>query len=283
MEQVPRRIFHYMAATVWKGHVTFGLVSLPVRLHSAARAETISFNQLHRTDHSRVKQVLFCQAEDKRVERSELVKGYEYEKDRYVVIEDEDVKKILPKTAKVMEILEFVKEAEVDPIYYESSYYMAPDEAGEKPYALLFEALKKSAYVALAKITMHNREHIVILRPANQGITLHTMYYEDELRKTESFRTDASGVKDKELAMATMLIESMAGPFEPQKYHDTYRQNLRSMIDAKIAGREIVAPQEVQPTKVIDIMDALKASLAALKKPAAGEVEEVPKIRKAGS
>jgi DNA end-binding protein Ku len=272
-----------MAATVWKGHVTFGLVSLPVRLHTAARAETISFNQLHRTDHSRVKQVLFCQAEDKRVERSELVKGYEYEKDRYVVIEEEDLKKILPKTAKVMEILEFVKEAEVDPVYYESSYYMAPDEAGEKPYALLLEALKKSGYVALAKITMHNREHIVILRPSNQGMTLHTMYYEDELRKTEAFRTDTSGVKDKELSMAMMLIESMAGPFEPQKYHDAYRQNLRAMIEAKIAGREIVAPQEVQPTKVIDIMDALKASLAALKKPAAAEGDEAPKIRKAGS
>lgn len=273
-----------MAATVWKGHVTFGLVSLPVRLHTAARAETVSFNQLHKADHSRVKQVLFCQAEDKPVPRSELVKGYEYEKDRYVVVEDEDIKKMAPKTAKVMEILEFVKEAEVDPLYYESSYYVAPDDAGEKPYSLLFAALKQSGYVALAKITMHNREHIVILRPSGQGITLHTMYYEDEIRKTEAFRTDTTLVKEKELAMATMLIDSMAGAFEPEKYHDTYRQSIRKMIDAKIAGEEIVAPAEVQQTKVIDIMDALKASLAALKKPAAAEeVEAKPKARRSGA
>src|SRR5713226_1033797 len=123
-----------MASSVWKGHLTFGLVSMPVRLFSAARSETISFNLLHKSDHSRIKQVTCCQAEDKPVPRSELVKGYEYEKDRYVVIEDEDIKKVAPKTAKVMEILEFVKSAEVDPVYLESSYYIAPDEAGEKPY-----------------------------------------------------------------------------------------------------------------------------------------------------
>ncbi|MCS7024775.1 MAG: Ku protein [Bryobacteraceae bacterium] len=272
-----------MAGTVWRGHLAFGLVSLPVRLHSAARAATLSFHQLHRTDHSRIKHVLFCQAEDKRVERSEVVRGYEYEKDRYVVIEDEDIRKILPKTAKVMEVLEFVKQAEIDPLYYEASYYLAPDEAGEKPYTLLFEALKRSGYVALAKLTMHNREHIVILRPSESGIVLHTMYYEDELRRTEAYRTDTSMVKEQELSMATMLIESMAAPFEPQKYHDHYRENLRQMIDAKIAGREVVEPHEVQPAKVIDIVDALKASLAALKKPVATEGEQAPKARRAGS
>ena len=127
-----------MASTVWKGHLTFGLVSLPVRLYSAARGETVSFNLLHAKDNSRIKQVIFCQAEDKPVPRSEIVKGYEYEKDHYVVIDEEDIKKVAPKTAKVMEILEFVKGDTVDPIYLESSYYMAPDEGGEKPYALLF-------------------------------------------------------------------------------------------------------------------------------------------------
>jgi DNA end-binding protein Ku len=275
-----------MAATVWKGHLTFGLVSLPVKLFTAARAESISFNQLHRSDHSRVRQVLYCQAEDQPVSRSELVKGYEYEKDRYVVIEDEDIKKMAPKSAKVMEILEFVKEAQIDPIYYENSYYVAPDEAGEKPYSLLFQALKQSGYVALAKIAMHNREHIVILRPSLQGITLHTMYYEDEIRKTEAFRTDTTMVKEKELGLALMLIESLAAEFEPGKYFDAYRQNLRAMIDAKIQGQEIVAPAEVQQTKVIDIMDALKASLAALKKPAAAEEAEpaaAPKVRRGGA
>src|SRR3984893_3731722 len=133
-----------MASSVWKGHLTFGLVSFPVRLFSAARAVTISFNQLHAKDNSRVKQVLYCQMEDKPIERSEIVKGYEYEKDHYVVIDDEDIKKVAPKTAKVMEIHEFVEGDEVDPVYLESSYYVAPDEGGEKPYALLFEALKET-------------------------------------------------------------------------------------------------------------------------------------------
>ena len=166
-----------MASTVWKGHLTFGLVSFPVRLYSAARSESISFNQLHKTDGSRIKQVIYCQAEDKPIPRSEIVKGYEYEKDRYVVIEDEEIKKVAPATAKVMEILEFVKSDEVDPIYLETSYYMAPDEAGEKPYALLFDALKRTGYVGVAKIAMHNREHIVILRPGQNGVLMHTMYF----------------------------------------------------------------------------------------------------------
>ena len=140
-----------MASTVWKGHLTFGLLSLPVKLFSAARGETVSFNQLHKSDNSRVKQVLYCQAEDKPIQRSEIVKGYEYEKDKYVVVDDEEIKKVAPKTAKTMEVLEFVKGSEVDPIYLESSYYLAPDDAGEKPYALLYESLRQSGCVGVAR------------------------------------------------------------------------------------------------------------------------------------
>jgi DNA end-binding protein Ku len=276
-----------MASTVWKGHLTFGLVSFPVRLYSAARSESISFNQLHKADNSRVKQVLYCQAEDKPIPRSEIVKGFEYEKDRYVVIEDEDVKKVAPQTAKVMEIQEFVKGDQVDAIYFETSYYMAPDEAGEKPYALLFDALKKTGYVGIAKIAMHNREHVVILRPGNQGVLMHTMYYTHEIRKVDEFRTDLSLVKEKELALATNLIEALAGEFEPEKYHDDYRDNLLKMIEAKKAGQEVVATPEPQQAKVVDILEALKASLAMAKKPAASEtsaeaaVEEKPARRRA--
>ena len=257
-----------MASTVWKGHLTFGLVSLPVKLYSAARSETVSFNQLHKSDHSRVKQVLYCQVEDKPVPRSELVKGYEYEKDKYVVVDDEEIKKVAPKTAKTMEILEFVKEDEVDPVYFESSYYMAPDEAGEKPYALLFEALRRSRYLALAKIAMHNREHIVLLRPGKHGILMHTMYYKDEVRQVEEFRTDSSLVKEKELELATALIDSLIATFEPEKYEDTYRENLKALIKAKVEGKETVAapaPQHLAP--VVDILEALKLSLAEGKKP----------------
>ena len=258
-----------MASTVWKGHLTFGLVSFPVRLYSAARSESISFNQLHKHDGSRIKQVLYCQAEDKPIPRSEIVKGFEYEKDHYVVIEDEEVKKVAPTTAKVMEILEFVKSDQVDPIYLETSYYMAPDDAGEKPYALLFEALNRTGYVGIAQIAMHNREHIVILRPGKNGVLMHTMYYNHEIRQVDEFRTDLSLLKEKELALATNLVEALAGEFQPDKYHDNYRDNLLRMIEAKKQGQEVVATPEPQQAKVVDILEALKASLAAAKKPAA--------------
>lgn len=276
-----------MAASVWKGHLTFGLVSFPVRLFSAARSETISFNLLHKTDHSRIRQVTYCQAEDKPIERADLVKGYEYEKGRYVMIDEEDIKKVAPKTAKVMEILEFVKADQVDPIYLESSYYMAPDEGGEKPYALLFEALRQSQYYALAKVAMHNREHIIILRPGAKGILTHTMFYQDEIRQVEEFRTDTGLVRDKELEMAKMLISSLEADFEPGKYHDAYRDNLQKMIEAKIEGKRVVETPEPKIAPVIDIMEALKRSLAEKRKPAqaatasAAEAAEEPQAEAA--
>ena len=257
-----------MTSTIWKGHITFGLISLPVKLLAAARPETISFNQLTKTTHSRVKQVLHSAIDDKPVSRSELVKGFEYEKDRYVVIDEEDIKRVQPKTAKVMEILEFVKATEIDSVYLESSYYIHPDEAGEKAYTLLFDAMKKSGYDGVAKVTMHNREHVVVLRPGKHGMLLHTMYYQDEVRALDEFRTNLEAVKERELKMAMSLIEGLAAPFEPEKYHDTYRQSLRAMIDAKVNGQDIVAApvaQEMAP--VANIMEALKNSLAALKKP----------------
>ena len=279
-----------MASTIWKGHITFGLISLPVKMMAAARPETVSFNQLHKHDNSRVKQVLFCVAEDKPVPRSELVKGFEYEKDRYVVIDDEDIKRIQPKTAKVMEIVEFVKEEELDSVYLESSFYLHPDEAGEKAYSLLFKALRETGHVGVAKICMHNREHVVVLRPGKHGMVLHTMYYQDEVRALDEFRTDLSSLKDKELAMAKHLVEALSAPFEPEKYTDNYRETLRNMITAKVNGQEIVAPPESKEmAPVIDIMAALKSSLAALKKPPvttetadADEEESKPHRKRAG-
>ena len=278
-----------MAASVWKGHLIFGMVSFPIRLFSAARSETISFNMLHKDDHSRIRQVTYCALEDKPIPRTETVKGYEYEKDHYVVIDDEDIKKVAPRTAKVMEILEFVKADQVDPIYLESSYYVAPDEGGEKAYALLFTALKDSGYYGVAKVAMHNREHIIVLRPGAKGILSHTMYFQDEIRQVEEFRTDTSLVKEKELAMAKMLISSLEENFEPQKYHDSYRDNLKKMIEDKIEGRKVVETPSEHIAPVIDIMEALKKSLAEKRKPAAvataaaaaerGEVEAAPKKR----
>ena len=278
-----------MAASVWKGHLIFGMVSFPIRLFSAARSETISFNLLHKDDHSRIRQVTYCQLEDKPISRAETVKGYEYEKDHYVVIDDEDIRKVAPRTAKVMEILEFVKADQVDPVYLESSYYVAPDEGGEKAYALLFTALKDSGYYGVAKVAMHNREHIIVLRPGAKGILSHTMYYQDEIRQVEEFRTDTSLVKEKELAMAKMLISSLEENFEPQKYHDSYRDNLQKMIEDKIEGRKVVETPSEHFAPVIDIMEALKKSLAEKRKPVAvataaaasgtDEMEAAPKKR----
>jgi DNA end-binding protein Ku len=168
----------------------------------------------------------------------------------------------------------------VDPIYMESSYYMAPDEGGQKPYALLFEALRETNYYGVAKIAMHNREHIVILRPTKKGMLLHTMYFQDEIRQVEEFSTDTSQVKEKEVNLAKMLIESLAADFEPQKYHDTFRVNIQKLIEAKLEGQKVVATPTPHIAPVIDIMEALKRSLAEQKKPVrsatavAGEAEE---------
>jgi DNA end-binding protein Ku len=263
-----------MAASIWKGHLTFGLVSFPVRLFAAARSETISFNQLHKEDGSRIKQMIYCQAEDKPIPRSEIVKGYEYEKGKYVVIDDEDIKKVAPKTARVMEIQEFVKSDEVDPVYLESSYYMAPDEGGIKPYALLFETMKQTKYYGIAKVCMHNREHVVILRPGDKGMMLHTMYYADEVRSADEYQSDRSELKEKELNLAKMLVESLVGEFEPQKYKDTYRENLQKMIEAKIEGQDVMETPETHIAPVIDIMEALKRSLEMRKPPQVAHASE---------
>jgi DNA end-binding protein Ku len=262
-----------MAASVWSGYLTFGLISMPVRLFSGARSSSISFHMLHRDDLQRVKQQLYCPADNRVVERSEIVKGYEYRKDEYVVVEPEEIKKIEPKTAKTMEILEFVKEDEVDPVFFESSYYLMPEEAGRRPYALLTKALEESNYVAIAKLTMHNREYTVFLRPRDGGMMLHTMYYADEVREVEGFGAPDVELKDAEVKVAHQLIEALADKWDPEKYHDTFQENLKKMIQTKLEGgkiAEVEKPKKLAP--VVDLMSALKQSLADMegkKKPAA--------------
>src|SRR3989454_10025504 len=162
-----------MASTVWKGHLTFGLISIPIDLFSAARSERISFNQLHKECHTRLRQPLFCPNCNRMVERSEVMKGYEHEKDQYVLFTDEELEKIAPPSARTMEILEFVKLEEVDPLVFDASYFATPEEAGKKAYRLLFDAMEESGYAAIAKVCMHQREHTVIIRPRANGLTLH--------------------------------------------------------------------------------------------------------------
>jgi len=267
-----------MAASVWSGYLTFGLISMPVKLFSGARSSGISFNMLHRDDLSRLKQQYVCIADGKVVERSEIVKGYEFRKDEYVVIEPEEIKKIEPKTARTMEILEFVKTTEVDPVFFESSYYMVPDEAGRRPYALLTKAMEESEYVAIAQLTMHNREYTVFLRPHDGGMMLHTMYYAEEVRKLEGFGAPDVELKDAEVKVAHQLIEALATEWDPEKYHDSFQDNLKNLIQTKLEGgkiAEVEKPKKLAP--VIDLMSALKQSLAEMegkKKPAAPAAHE---------
>ena len=254
-----------MAASVWSGYLTFGLISMPVRLFSGARSEHVSFHMLHRDDNVRVKQQLICPEEDKVVGRDEIVKGYEFRKGEYVIIEPEELKKIEPKTAKTMEILEFIKADEIDPIYFESSYYMTPEEAGRRPYALLQKALEESKHVAVAKLAMHNREYTVFLRPYTGGLMLHTMYYEDEIRQVDGFGKIDVEIKESELKVAHQLVDALAADWDPKKYYDTFQTNVKELIKARLEGKHVEGvekPKKAAP--VVDLMEALKQSLAQM-------------------
>ncbi|MFZ0593083.1 MAG: Ku protein [Bryobacteraceae bacterium] len=261
-----------MASTVWKGYISFGLISVPVRLFVAARSERISFNQIHEKCGSRIKQQIYCPVCERVVERNELKKGFEVAKGRFVFVEDEEIQKIAPQSSETMEILEFVKEADVDPIYFDSSYFMVPEEAGKKAYELLFQTMEKSGYSAIAKIAMHQREYTVIIRPHDHGLTLHTMFYPEEVRAVPEYGRDNSvQIRPQEVELAEKLVEGLAGEFEPSKYHDEYQSQLSKLIEAKKEGVEVkgVAPKKLAP--VIDLMQALQQSLGQMpqRKPAA--------------
>jgi DNA end-binding protein Ku len=273
-----------MPSTVWKGFISFGLVSFPVQLFSAARADTVHFNLLHGKDLSRVRQVWYCATEDKPIERSEMVKGYEVGKDEYVVIEDAELKKIAPPTATTMDILQFVGTEEVDPIYYERSYYLSPDEKASKPYGLFLAALKETQQHAIAKLAMHNREHVVLIRPSNGGLVLHTLYYQQELNESNKSAAAEAKHTDKELELAKTLVTQLAAPFQPDEFQDTYRENVERLIEEKQSGRQISIVKQPSKAPVIDLMEALKRSLESAKpsrKPAAKATRKTATPRKA--
>ena len=267
-----------MPASTWKGFLTFGLISIPIRLSPAARTERISFNQLHKVCHTRLKQPLFCPTCDRMVERSEVEKGYEYEKGQYLLFTAQELEDVEPESARTMDILEFVKLDEIDPVYFDASYYVMPEEAGQRAYHLLTEAMEKSGYAGIAKVTMHNRENIVIIRPRDRGLALHTMYYSNEIRPAEDTGTTKTEIKEQERTLAQQLIESLAAPFEPTKYHDAYQDSLRNLIDAKASGRKITAMPHRERAPVVDLMDALKKSLAGNQAPAAAAAAGKPAL-----
>jgi len=249
-----------MAAT-WKGSLSFGLVSVQTQLSPAARTERISFHQLHKVCHSRLKQPLFCPTCNRMVERNEIEKGYEYEKDQYLLFTEEELDKIEPESARIMEILEFVKLDEIDPLYFDASYFATPEPASAKGYRLLLEAMQKSGHAGIAKVSMHNREYIVIIRAREEGLTVHTMFYQNEIRQPLESRADKFEIKEQERALAAQLVESLAAPFQPEKYHDEYQESLRTLIEAKAKGQEVVVAPPVSRAEPPDLLAALKQSL----------------------
>jgi DNA end-binding protein Ku len=270
-----------MPAIVWKGYLSFGLVSFPVRLFVAARPQTVHFHMLHKKDLSRVKEVWYCAAENKPIDRSEIVKGYETSKDDYVVVDDEELKKIAPPTASTMEILQFVKRNEVDPILFETSYYLAPDEKISKPYALFLAALADTKSDAIAKLTMHNREHTALIRPAEGGLVLHTLYYAEELNEANKPKAPKTKFVAKEMDLAKSLVAHMSAPFNLAAFHDSYRQNVERLIQDKKKGRKITTANQPRKAPVIDLMEALKNSLKSPSPAVSGRLSRRNTSRKA--
>ena len=251
-----------MASTIWKGYITFGLISIPVRLFAAARTDRISFNMLHEVCSTRIKQQLYCPTCERVVERSEIVKGYEAEKDSYVTVTDEELKKVAPPSSESMEILEFVQLKEIDPLYFETSYYATPEEAGRRAYQLLLETMQKTGYAAMAKVAMHQREYTVVIRPREDGLTLHTIYYANEVRAIPEYgQTKNTEVKPQEIQLAEQLVKSLAAPFDPEKYDDAYQKRLTEMLEAKQAGKTVKEIKTKKLAPVIDLMAALQKSL----------------------
>jgi DNA end-binding protein Ku len=254
-----------MAASTWRGSISFGLLSIPIRMYPAARAERINLHQIHKKCHTRLRQPLYCPTCHRIVERTEVVKGYEYEKGKYVLIDNEELKKITPQSGRSMEIQAFVKGSQIDPIYFESSYFALPEKDNPKPYILLVKALEESDRVGIAQVTMHQREYTVFIRPKDHGLTIHTMYFVNEIRSVAGYGDTARDVKlrPQEIKLAEQLVESLSQDFKPEKYHDTYQANLKALIEAKREGKTIVKEEAPKRAPVIDMMEALKRSLQA--------------------
>lgn len=260
-----------MPRSIWKGAITFGLVNIPIELHTAVRSESrISFRQLHKKDLSTIKYERVCAKEEKAVPWDEIVKGYEYSKGKFIVLDEDDFKAASIESSKMIEIQDFVKESEIDPRYFESPYYMLPQKGGEKAYALLREAIRKTGMVGIGMVTMRsNSQHLVGIKVVEDAMVMEIMRYADELVDTSSFTfPTAENVRPAELQMAEQLVATLADTFQPEKFSDTYRDNLMRIIEAKKKGKkiEVVEPEEPEPTNVLDLMSRLQESLTQGKK-----------------
>jgi DNA end-binding protein Ku len=258
--------------SIGSGTISFGLVSIPIRLYTAASSAGVSFNLLHAKCGSRIRQQTYCPVDKEVVDRTALVKGYEVQKDEYVRFTEEELKSLEGEASKVIDIAEFVPLAKVDPIYFEKTYYLGPDKGGEKAYRLLADAMARTDRVALAKFVMRGKESLVLVRPAQGGLMLHTMYFADEVRDFgEIDKGQTAKIKEGELELATRLVDELSHEeFAPGQYEDDYRQRILAAVEQKVAGREVTAAgPEAQRAQVIDLMDALKESLA--RRPAPGK------------
>jgi DNA end-binding protein Ku len=251
-------------AAIWKGTISFGLVSIPVELRSAVRSDHVSFRMLHAPDMSPVKYERVCEREGEPVPWGEIVKGYEYAKGKFIVVTDEDFRAAALASSTTIDILDFVQESEIDPRFFDTPYYLTPGKGGDKGYALLREAVRTTGSVGIGKLTMRQKQHLAAIKAAGEALMLETMRFANELvDATELSFPSAADIRPQELKMATQLVENLAEHFEPEKYTDDYRANLMRIIKAKMKGQKIPveAPDTPESTKVLDLMSRLQASL----------------------
>ncbi len=256
-----------MPRAMWKGAISFGLVTIPVSVYPATEEKTLRFNQLHDEDGGRIRMKRTCSVDGEEVGYEHIVKGYEYEKDRYVILTDDDFEAIPVESSRAIDIQQFVDLEEIDPMQYKKSYYLVPEETGAKAYALLREALNRAGKVGIAKVSFRDKEHLAALRFRDDAFVLETMYWPDEIRDADFGGVDVSAkVRDNELEMAQTLIENLTAEWDPAEFKDDYREALLRIVEAKINGEEIEVVEAEPAAKVVDLMEALKASVAAAKK-----------------
>jgi len=258
--------------SIWTGVITFGMVSIPVRLLPATQDKDVRFHLLHQPDHSRINFKRWCVAEDREVQQDELVKAYEISKDQYVEITDQDLEKLPLPSKHTIELSAFVTSSEIDPMYYEKSYYLEPEETGLKPYALLMKVLDQKGVMGVATIALRNKESLCALRPVDSTLVLETLHYPDEIRERELSLPDVL-VNERELQVAGTLVDALKERFEPSKYHDHYREALLELIESKTQGREVVVPEGEAAAPVTDLMEALRASIEQAQKRKGGASE----------
>jgi DNA end-binding protein Ku len=252
-----------MARSLQTASLSFGLVNIPIRLYTAATSKSVSFHMLHQKDGSRVRQHLFCETEDKEITRDDIVKGFEISKGRYIQLSDEELEVLEAQANRSVEIQEFVNLDDVDPVYFEKTYYLGPDKGGEKPYALLAQALRDRNQAAVAQFVMRGKENLVLVRPyADAYLAMDVMYYADEVRDVKEVEVQAVKIREGELKLALQLIENLSSKkWQPEKYRDSYRERVMDVIKKKQKGEEVSVPKRREPAEVVDLMEALKRSL----------------------